>query len=375
MIRAVCIRVLAVAIGTIMPLLLLEVVFRLLPVSESRQVVPVNDRNPIYHFKPNTTLTLSSGWNFAIVAKKRTNNRGFFSDIDYLRDERRKLVVIGDSYVEAAQVENSKSVHGVLNSATPPGGQVYGIGSSGAPLSQYLAYAEYASKEFSPIGYAFVIIANDFDESLPMYRQTPGFHYFVKNPQGTLAFTRGPDYRPARSKEILRESALARYLFLNLDMPSIWQRLQLKLNRKTYIANTANDLSPERLANSRAAIDIFLRELPRRIGNVPALFVVDGIRPQLYSAGSIIEAQGSFFDLMRNYLMSKAKKAGYEVIDMQPVFIDHYKSARKPFEFPSDAHWNELGHQLAAEQIINSTLWKSIFQGKLAAPAGASVRH
>lgn len=358
----------AVAIGIVAPLVVLEVVLRLLPVSESRQVAPVNEQNPIYHFKPNTTLTLSSGWNFAIVTSKRTNNRGFFSDIDYLRNDRRKLVVIGDSYVEAAQIENSKSVHGVLNAAAQPNGDVYGIGSSGAPLSQYLAYAEFASKEFAPSGYAFVIVGNDFDESIPTYRQTPGFHHFVKKPQGTLEFARGADYRPSRSKEVLRKSALARYLFLNLDMPSIWERL--KPGRATYVANTVSDVSPQRLADSRAAVDLFLHELPRRVGNAPVLFVVDGIRPQLYSADSIITVHGSYFDLMRNYLMTKAKDAGYEVIDMQPVFIDHYRSAGKRFEFPSDAHWNELGHQLAAEQILNSGVWRSIFRRRT--PAGES---
>ena len=41
---------------------------------------------------------------------------------------------------------------------------MYAVALSGAPLSQYLAYAKFED-EFDPTRYVFVIIENDFDES------------------------------------------------------------------------------------------------------------------------------------------------------------------------------------------------------------------
>lgn len=46
------------------------------------------------------------------------------------------------------------------------GGTSLSFGTSGSTLSSYLAYAGYASKVFHPNAMAFIIIGNDFDESL-----------------------------------------------------------------------------------------------------------------------------------------------------------------------------------------------------------------
>ena len=95
------------------------------------------------------------------------------SDYDYhpaSQDESPLLAIIGDSYVEAAQVANRKSMHGLLASRFDGKGRIYGLGYSGAPLSQYLAFADFARNEFKPDAMAFVIIGNDFDESLLKYK-------------------------------------------------------------------------------------------------------------------------------------------------------------------------------------------------------------
>ena len=58
--------------------------------------------------------------------------------------------------------------------------KVYSFGFSGAPLSQYLKWAEFSVDKFNVSHLVINVVANDFDESLLKYKQSPGFHYFEK---------------------------------------------------------------------------------------------------------------------------------------------------------------------------------------------------
>jgi len=63
--------------------LLLEGVFRLLPVNEGLRGLSVDEQNPVFRFTPHRESVYSRGWNFSIVNHVRTNNYGFISDHDY----------------------------------------------------------------------------------------------------------------------------------------------------------------------------------------------------------------------------------------------------------------------------------------------------
>ena len=204
---------LAIGIGFSLPIVMLEIFFRVLPVSGDVKTQPVNAGQPYIHLEPDRDVTWSAGWNFQIVAKKHVNNFGYTSDYDYIRnDQRPNLTVIGDSFVQAIQVENQQTMHGVLSERIANQGSVYGIGINGAPLSQYLAFARLASQEFSVDALTFVIIANDFDESLLKYKQAPGFHYFIED-QGSCCKLQRIDWEgKSLMGKIANYSAFARYL-------------------------------------------------------------------------------------------------------------------------------------------------------------------
>ena len=96
--------------------------------------------------------------------------------------------------------------------------------------------------------------------------------------------------------------------------------------------------------------------LPERSGLDPngIAFVVDGLRPMRYTEGWEDHLDGSYHDVVRRYFMDRARVGGYDVIDMQPVFVDHYRSHEEPFNWTRDAHWNALGHGLCADQVGRS---------------------
>jgi hypothetical protein len=128
------------------------------------------------------------------------------------------------------------------------------------------------------------------------------------------------------------------------------------------VGNTSGEAAEERIRDSRLAVDAFFLELSRRIGleTTRIQFLVDGMRPDLYSPEKLARVKGSYFDLMRQYFIETATLKGYEVIDLQPQFIARHHQNGARFEFSTDAHWNGLGHNVAADAVSSSNLANTV---------------
>lgn len=136
----------------------------------------------------------------------------------------------------------------------------------------------------------FVIICNDFDESLIKYMlMTNGYHYFSVSEEGV--FKLGLiDYQLPTLKKLLRRSSFLRYVKSNLELirnPRFFRDVKFSSTDdllKKYVGNTLADASLERVSDAKGAIDEFFRQLPLRTGLTPKniLFVVDGMRPHTY---------------------------------------------------------------------------------------------
>ena len=359
--------IISVLFGIFLSVALLEVILRVLPVRDSLMTLPVNSTNPIIRFKEDRDVIWSNGAYFSIITKKHVNNYGFLNDQNYTTDDKSSLLaIIGDSYVEAAQVENNNSMHGILSQKTVGKGRIYSFGASGSPLSTYLAYANYANKEFNANAIAFIIVGNDFDESLTKYKNAPGYHYF-SDESDRLDLLR-KDYQPTLVKKLSRHSALIRYLALNMKLN--WRSIEKIFNNNAgnveekFVGNTRADFDEARISDSKRVVDRFFEELPLQtgLGSDKILFAIDGMRPHLYNSTTLMKANGSYFDLMRKYFIKVAMNRGYEVIDMQPIFIKKHKSEGIRFEFSSDGHWNEAGHLLVAEKIEASAVYRALFE-------------
>jgi len=242
-------------------------------------------------------------------------------------------------------------------------GRVYSIGLSGAPLSQYLVFAEYSRNTFRPDAMVFVIIGNDFDESLLKYQSSPRFHYF-DGKEGRFVLPR-VDYEISTTKKLLRKSAFVRYVILNLVGREAIRGLMARepVQSQEYTGNVPTTVGKQRIVDSKRVVDEFFHLLPLKSGldAHEILFVIDGMRPALYSDETIEKAERSFFAQIKRYFESQALSLEYEVIDMQPVFIHKNRLDNSRFEFEHDGHWNDLGHRLVAKEIENSTVFKSAF--------------
>jgi hypothetical protein len=355
-------RLIAIGLGVAVPLLFLEVILRILPVYSGFKFAALNDSAPIPHFTPNQNVTWSKGWNFQLRNKLRVNNYGFVNDQDYDPSAAGPLLaVVGDSYIEAAMVPYARTLQGRLAREVAGQGRVYSFGKSGAPLSMYLVWAQFAREEFNAAGVVIPVIGNDFDESLNQYKTMRAGYYYIQAPDGELVLERF-DYEPTGWRVWGRKSALVRYLTWHLEM----ERTVLNLfgRREEYVGNVQARKSDVAVAESKRAVDAFLRDLLTMTGLPPdrILFIVDGMRPHLYEPAELEKARGSFVDQMRDYFMQQAAAGGFEVLDLQPVFIEEFQRAGRRFEYPADAHWNDAGHAVAADAIKGSRLFESIFR-------------
>jgi hypothetical protein len=353
-----------------MPFAILEGTFRLLPVSYPPYLLPVSARDPVTRFQPNVDYLYSSGADFAIRTRKRSNNFGYNHVADYQPQERTPLLmVIGDSFVEAQAVDAGKSAAEILHARVQGRGRVYSIGISGAPLSQYLVFAQYAQSTFRPDAMAFFIISNDFDESLLKYKSEPRFHYFEE--RGGEAVLRRLDYELSTTKRILRHSAFLRYVMFNLVAERRIEALLRPSAAALPSSGGFRDREPpaaleQRVRDSQRAVDHFLARLPAMSGldSRSIVFVLDAVRPAIYSDGGLEESENTYHGRMRRYFAAHALALGYQVIDMQPVFIARHRRDNSRFEFPTDSHWNELGHRLVAEELAKSALFGRVFRDR-----------
>jgi hypothetical protein len=122
---------------------------------------------------------------------------------------------------------------------------------------------------------------------------------------------------------------------------------------KANIKDSSESSDSQRYEISRNASDIFLMEL-NKLGKTPAerkdtVFVIDADRHNIYEPSSTQKSE--YFTAQRKYFIKKAKGYGYTVIDMEPVFAQHYQQNKQKFEFSNDGHWNSIGHEIVSKEI------------------------
>jgi hypothetical protein len=321
---------------------LLEIVCRtLIPAAEQPYYVFEPDRQLLHYSIRHQRNGLYTMGPFAEErANWHINNDGWNSPIDYQRDHiKPRLVIIGDSYIEAFQVNADQSLAGQLRQLLPQI-EVYSVGISGAPLSQYLHMARYAMKHFHPSALLINIVHNDFDESLCA----------VKAPVGMLCLDVNGDtvreqtitaYQPNQWMRLLRKSALMRWLVLNLRITSV------RLPGRAYQSNVNMQAVDGQRANITTATKYVLRTLAKE-SMVPVLLMVDAPRQHVY-AGTLSTNPVRW---MTELVKKEARLLKLPVVDLAEAFTVQYELDGQRFESQYDGHWNAHGHAIAAKAML-----------------------
>ncbi len=333
---------------SVLSFIIVEIIFRFLPVSDSLKYQNVNKDSPIMHFLPNRTITTQVGFDFSHVVQKRINNYGYFSDFDYIptKENEKSIAVIGDSYVEALQLTNNKSIGGLLTQVYDPK-YVYSIGWSGSPLTQYLAFAGWAEDELNPETFVFVIISNDFYESSSMHSKHVGMHHYNEDMDLIRI-----DYEVSSLKRFLQNSAFLRYLIIDLKLEYQLRNFFKRNDKLNNIQNLEVDIK-DNIENKKLIeniIENFMFDLKDITKDKEVIFVLDGDRHSIYSSGK--SKQNDNIDYAYNYFKEYCcNRKNFNYIDLHSIFQNNYERYEKKFNFEYDYHWNELGHNIAFQEI------------------------
>ena len=328
-------------------LLFLELIFYFLPVSGDFDFNEVNEENKIFHAKKNNEVIISKFWNFYNPQKININNYGFRNDKDYYINKKNVVSIIGDSYVEAIQVKYNETFMNIFDEEIDKKYNVYSFGFSGAPLSQYLKWAEYSIEVFNSKHLVFNIVANDFDQSLIKYKSSKGFHFFDSCGENFCNVM--IPYKKKKYRWILK-SNFVRYLIFNVQILNIKEKINRKLNimknKNYYISNTVFSINKERVNDSKNAINFFFDEIDSfNFSKKNIYFIVDG---RFIERKNI---ENSYAFVMREYFLKECNLKNYNCIDMKKYFDTHYKLNQKTFRLKRDSHWNKTAHELVGKKL------------------------
>ncbi len=318
---------------------------------------------------------------FNEIAFKETNDIGQFSDINFnifIANKKKNLQVlsIGDSFVQALEVPNSSTFHGILNQKkTKNNNEIIStsIGSSGMAFPNYITSIKYANTRtnLKEIILVIPIIANDFDESFKQYamngRRAGLGQFYFNETSDKMDFIKFPKEQNITQKSIdliLNNSALSRYLIYNLNIRSLISnnlsftnanKSKPKVKFAANIIESSKKETPERFRLGDLAIDKFIKNLNHirksSYERNRTFLVIDADRNSIYNETPI--DRGSFYQTMRRKIINKAKKNGFKVIDMENIFKEDYSLRRIRFNSKYDGHWNEYGHEKVSHEILS----------------------
>jgi hypothetical protein len=335
----VAFKILILTVPTVIILvLLLEVAVRiLLPVSD----VPDTQFDPQLgnHYVPGQTGEFIKAHGEEIRARYRINSSGWNSTRDYVDgkpDDTFRIAVIGDSFVEALQVDVDQSFPALLEkrlNRKAGGVEVYSYGHSGANLVQYLAVLRYAACKAHPDLVVVNIVPNDMQESLQGFARVD--NWSVR--PAAAGFEDVPPQKPGSLwlRRLVRHFALARYLIVNLEIQrgagvvEEWFRGDLRRS-KAGAGNTP-------LAD-RDTLEKFLRH------------VLGGLLEAARGCGARLLLVVSP-DCFNQEVLDIAGDLGVWVVDLEDVFTAAREADQRPYKYELDGHWNRYGHSLVADAI------------------------
>lgn len=142
-------------------------------------------------------------------------------------------------------------------------------------------------------------------------------------------------------------SALARYVYYNLKFPD-WLSEAVKFGSAAETsATTVSEAQKTRL------MTYYFSELRniKAANTLKVTLLLDGHRKAIYSDTKDQTHLPYLED--RNAVISMATASGFKVVDMQPVFENHWAEHKERMDYlPADWHWNPVAHRLAAEALL-----------------------
>ncbi|RMF20970.1 MAG: hypothetical protein D6765_16165 [Bacteroidetes bacterium] len=313
----------------------------------------------------------------------------------------KRLAVLGDSFMEAVQVADDQTMASLLEEKLLPEWEVLNFGKGGiGTCEEYLVY-QHKVRAFQPDVVVLVfwpgndVLNNSIDlvEGPAGHRKKLIHPYFIKDSvSGEFRLkpaSTNPDLPPVEKNfryYLKKYTALYRFwrYFRDTWQPQFKEKLQRErlegVAKATTAGEGAKDETPFALKwkgygvycppigdwiKAWETTKWCLGKLKEATEEDGASFLVVSIPPVIDTIGrtealekSIGETvpQGFSWNLPARRLKSMAQELGAHFLDLTPGFIQyaHEKACSPPcFFWKEDGHWNELGHEVAAQLVYD----------------------
>lgn len=330
------------SVGAVGFLLLLELLFRWLPVSTSTETG--------YHFDPQILTypshhewRVATGWDLRNAQSLRSNNYGFVADHDFVRDAQ-AIALVGDSYVEASMLRAPDRLGAQLERALGRRRPVYAMGSPGTALLDYAERIRFAHQRFGTRDFVVLMERGDVRQSLCGSGNVHSECLDAK----TLAARTEKLPPPSRLKQLLRHSSLAQYVFsqLKVEPSRLWKQAFAGAAPPSASAPPLPRKSARPTADSSLqVVDTVTRAFLERVEPyVPGRLVIvfDSRRGHAGSATADETHE-------RQRFIELARGAGVLIVDTEPLYREHFAASALSLDVgPYDGHLNALGVQIIA---------------------------
>lgn len=337
--------------GVILLALLLEGVFRLLPVSTATAGGYYSDPM-ILTYPAGHRFTMSTGWDLRNAQHLHVNNAGFAAELDFTPDPK-AAALIGDSHVEASALPAEQRPAAQLARLLPADRRVFALGSPGTSLLDYAERVRLAAQRYDVRDMVILVAVGDIRQSLCGSGQING--PCLDATTGQPGVDRWPE--PSTLKQWVRHSALAQYLFSQLKVvpDRLWPTLRglpatlLPGQRTAAHAPTARaaPAGPDGAMLDLIGQTFFERIRPHVRGRL--VIVIDKPVPGRDTAGMPIGDSDRFAAL--------ARAEGATVVDMAPAYEAQAKQSPRSLAIgPYDGHHNALGVAVVAAATAQALL-------------------
>jgi hypothetical protein len=293
-----------------------------------------------------------------------------------------KIALLGDSFLLALQVSDKLHIANLLQSAT--GGEIWNAGVSGyGTYQQLLAWRKLLKARKPDVTVLFLYLENDIrDNHCGLCRAEGQLNSPCLSLQnGKITEQMDFELRKPKTgvKAWLKDNCYTCRLLRNLTKPSPFQKPASGTfwDQENFAYNIYRPGLGKQWDEGWQVTAWALRELKREcdaqgskllVVNVPSVIQLATdfgaeIKSQLGSAETPADLD---LNLPIQRLRAITDSAGIALLDMQPTFIayrDAHQLKNPVFGWCCDAHWNPLGHRLAADLVHNSLLERGWLAG------------
>jgi hypothetical protein len=315
-------------------------------------------------------------------AREETNSLGYLDREPLLPKPpgRRRILVVGDSFVEAAQVRNADKVQAVLEGALrrrlgEDAVDATAFGYSGTGQANQLGFYAKDGRAVAPDLVVLLLVANDFANNSPILEAIRnGWHpyrpprpFFERDGAGFRPVPVDPDWMDA----LLAGSTPAdRYAALAADAefaPRLagWGGPAAVDMDEMFWRRTLPPLFEDALALTAHAIWEWVA-LGRRDGFALVLVATDTM-----TNGGADDVRHGALQIERFRAIADA--AGVPFLDLYPAFVAHGTPDDAHWRY--DGHWNETGHRWAGEATAAFIEEQRLLDAKQPAADGESSRR